>query len=62
MVERLTAKIRPQILAIIFVVGFLAYVALKSDGANAKDIMSLVVIAIVSLGKDLIQLDKDKAE
>jgi hypothetical protein len=42
MIERLTAKIRPQILA--------------------KDIMSLVVIAIVSLGKDLIQLDKDKAE
>ena len=62
MVDKLFAKIRPQILAIILVVGFLAYVALRSNGADAKDIMSLVVIAIVSLGKDLIQLDKDKAE
>jgi hypothetical protein len=53
------AKVRPQIFLIILVVGVLAWKALDTNGVSAKDIISLVVIAIVSLGKDLIQLDKD---
>jgi len=60
--EKFLAKVRPQIALIITVVGVLAYVAITSEDADVKGILSLVVIAIVALGKDLIQLEKDSKD
>ena len=60
--QKFMSKIRPQILLVILAVTVVGYLVLTSDvsGEVKGTIGGAVVAGIIAIGKDLIQLDKEK--
>lgn len=64
MVERLFAKVRPQILFIVIALVLVTYFVISDDLDTAVKgtIIGGVVGGMIAIGKDLIQLDKEKGD